>query len=142
MAATGIIDGGDIIVAVESAVPGTFTPIAHSTSCKITTSSSFRERRTKDTNGKEKAFDETETTISVEALTIYGSYSYFDLKEKQLSGAVLNVKYAPKTEDTGDRYEEGLFFIESLERSDNVAEDSKVSVTFTQKEKPEVKTVA
>lgn len=144
MANTGIIDGGDILVYVQTATTPSvvWTPIAHSTSCKISTSSSFRERRTKDTNGKEKAFDETETSISVEALTIYGSYSYFDIETKQLAGEKLKIKYSPKSsmEDSGDRYIEGDFFIESCERNDNVAEDSTMSVTFTQAAKPEIKT--
>jgi len=142
MANTGIIDGGDIILSVEQSTPGTFLAIGHSTSCKISTSTSFRERRTKDTNGKERAPDETDTQISVESLTLYDGYSYFDLKEKQLAKEQVNLKYSPKAEEAGDKYEEGIFFIESLERNDAVAEDSSMSVTFSQKETPEIKTVS
>jgi hypothetical protein len=141
MAKTGIVDGGDIVVFIDKAGDGTFVPIAHGESCKISTSTSFRERRTKDTNGKEREADETDTNVSVEALTIYGSYSYFDLKEKQLAKAKLKLKYAPETEEAGDRYEEGMFFIDSLDRSDKVGEDSKVSVSFVQAAQPEIKTV-
>ena len=140
MAKTGIIDGGDIVVLVEAG--GTFKPIGHSESCKISTSTSFRERRTKQTNGKERQADETDTNVAVESLTLYGSYSYFDLKEKQLAKEKLKIKYAPETEEAGDRYEEGMFFIDSLDRSDKVGEDSKVSVSFVQASQPEIKTVA
>lgn len=142
MANTGIIDGGDILVFVETATDA-WTAIGHATSCKISTSTSFRERRTKDTNGKESAPDETETSINVEALTLYDGYSYFDMLEKQLNKEMLKVKYAPKDSiaQVDDKYIEGNFWVESCERSDNVAEDSTVSVSLKQQETPAVKTV-
>lgn len=139
MAKTGIVDGGDIVVLVEDS--GTFKPIGHSESCKIGTSTSFRERRTKETNGKERQADETDTNVSVEALTLYGAYSYFDLKAKQYAKESLKLKYAPSTEEEGDRYEEGMFFIDSCDRTDKVGEDSKVSISFVQAAQPEIKTV-
>lgn len=136
----GIVDGGDVIASVKKE-GGEYGAVGHSTSCKISTSTSFRERRTKDTNGKERAPDETDTQISIEALTLYDGFSYYDLKAIQLAGESVSLKYAPKAEAEGDKYEEGEFYIESLERSDSVAEDSTMSVTFTQKEKPEIKAV-
>ncbi|RKE02306.1 phage tail tube protein [Marinifilum flexuosum] len=142
MSNTGIIDGGDILVYVETAAD-TWTAIGHATSCKLGGSTSFRERRTKDTNGKESAPDETETQISVEALALYDGYSFFDMYEKMLAKEMLKIKYAPKDSvaQTGDKYVEGNFWIESCERNDNVAEDSVVSIAFKQKETPTVKTV-
>lgn len=139
MAKEGIVDGGDVIASVKKD-GGNYSAVGHATSCKISTSTSFRERRTKDTNGKERAPDETDTQISIESLTLYDGFSYFDLKAIQLAGEAVSLKYAPKVEEVDDKYEEGEFYIESLERSDSVAEDSTMSVTFTQKAKPEIKT--
>jgi len=139
MPKTGIVDGGDILASIKKE-GGSYEAVGHGTSCKISTSTSFRERRTKDTNGKERYPDETDTQISVESLTLYDGFSYYDLKAIQLAGVAVSVKYAPKVEEAGDKYEEGEFYIESLERSDAVAEDSTMSVTFSQKAKPEIKT--
>lgn len=133
-AQTGIIDGGDIIVAIDA------TAIAHSTSCKISTSTSFRERRTKDTAGTQRVPDEVTTGISVESLTTYGTYSYFDLLAKQKAKAAVLIKYKPKVAQEGDQFLEGNFYIESLERNDPVAEDSTMSVSFVPEIEPELKT--
>lgn len=140
---TGIIDGGDILVYVETSTD-VWEAAAHGTTCKISTSTSFRERRTKDTDGKESAPDETETTISVEALTLYDDFSYFDFLEKQLAKEKLKLKYSPSDDvvQAGDKYVQGYFYIESCERSDSVAEDSTMSISFKQQSTPGIVTVA
>jgi hypothetical protein len=138
MAKTGIVEGGDIIVYID--VAGTPTAIAHQSECSIEHKTSFKERRTKQTNGKERSPDENDTTISVSSLTTYDGYSYFDLRAKQLAKESLLIKYSYETEAVDDKYEEGDFFIESLKRADNEGDDSKMDVTFVQKSEPQVKT--
>lgn len=140
MAKEGIIDGGDIVVFAD--VEGTPTAIAHQTECSIDHKTSFRERRTKATNGTERAPDSNDTTISVSSLATYDGYSYYDLRSKQLAKESLLIKYSLETgEEVGDKYEEGDFFIESLKRSDAEGDDTKVDVTFVQKSDPQVKSV-
>ncbi|MBL4828468.1 MAG: hypothetical protein JKY55_01025 [Aliivibrio sp.] len=140
MPKTGIIDGGDIVVFID--IAGTPTAIAHQSECSIDHKTNFRERRTKATNGTERAPDSNVTTISVSSLATYDGYSYFDLRSKQIAKESLLIKYSLETgEETGDKYEEGDFFIESLKRADNEGDDTKVDVTFVQKAEPQVKSV-
>lgn len=138
MSKEGIIEGGDILVYID--VAGTPTAIAHQTECSIEHKTTFKERRTKQTAGKERRPDETDTTISVSSLATYDGYSYYDLRAKQKAKESLLIKYSYETEEVGDKYEEGDFFIESLKRADNESDDSKVDVTFVQKAEPEIKT--
>ncbi len=138
MSRQGIVDGGDIIVYID--VEGTPVPIAHQSECSIEHKTNFRERRTKQTNGKERFPDETDTTISVSSLTTFDGFSYMDLRAKQAAKEHVHIKYSLETEETGDKYEEGDFYIESLKRADNEGDDSKMDVTFVQKAEPQVMT--
>lgn len=151
---TGIIDGGDILLYVETAT-GVWTPVAHCTECSINHSTEIRKRMTKDTgkSAQKKAGEQT-TTINVSSLTTYGSYGYFDLRALQLAGTEVTLKYSGRptldvtdgkaevAEQVGDKYEEGLFIITSIERNDAKNADSTMKASFENSGLPEVKTVA
>lgn len=153
---TGIIDGGDIMLYVNTGTSETpvWTPGAHCTEHKITHSTEVRKRLTKDT-GKfsEKIAGEQTTTISVTALTTYGSHSYFELRALQVAGDPVLLKYSGRpaadvtagkaevAEEVGDKYEEGLFLITSLERNDAKNADSTMTAQFENSGAVEVKTV-
>ncbi len=140
-----IINGGDVLVSIlvgETEDDQEFVPIAHQTECSIEHKTNFRERRTKDTKGKERFPDETDSTISVSALNVYGEYSYFDLRKIQVSRKAVLIQYCMDSATlSSGKYEEGWFYIESLKRSDNEGDDSKVDVTFVQKEEPKLEGV-
>ncbi len=139
-----IINGGDVLVYAEfpdGSGPGEteLAPIAHQTECSIEHKTNFRERRTKQTKGKERFPDETDTTISVSSLVVYGDYSYFDLRKKQKLKEPLYIEYLKgDSDDEGAKFESGHFYIESLKRSDNEGDDGKVDVTFVQASEPEI----
>lgn len=151
---TGVIDGGDILVYVET-VPETWTPAAHCTECSIQNSTEVRSRSTKDT-GKfdEKRAGKQSSTISVSALATYDTFSYFDLRALQLAGTPVKLKYSGRptadatagkatvAEQVGDKYEEGMFIITSVERNDKKDEDSTMSASFESSGAVEIKTVA
>lgn len=153
----GIINGGDIMVYVNTgteAVP-VWTPTAHATEHKISHSTEVRKRKTKDT-GKtsQKKAAEQSTTITIAALATYGAHNYFELRQLQLDGAEVMLKYSGRpeadvtagkceiAEQVGDQYEQGKFIITSLERTDPNDADSTMSATFENSGLPEIKTVA
>ncbi len=140
----GIINGGDILVYLEFAYGSgpddtEVAPIAHQTECTIEHKTTFRERRTKKTKGKERFPDETDTTISVSSLVVYDDYSYFDLRKKQKQKEAVYLEYSiDSSTHQNPKHEKGYFYIESLKRSDNEGDDSKLDVTFVQREEPEI----
>lgn len=153
---TGIIDGGDILVYVNTGtdVAPVWSPAAHCTECSIQNSTEIRKRSTKDT-GKfaEKRAGEQTTTISVSALATYGDFNYFSLRSLQLAGAAVKVKYSGRpaadvtagkaitAEQVGDKYEEGMFIINSVERNDAKDADSTMTAQFENSGAVEIKTV-
>jgi hypothetical protein len=154
---TGIIDGGDILVYVNTGtvLSPTWTPVAHCTECSISHSTEIRKRMTKDTGkSSEKKAAEQTTTINVSALRTYGAYNYFDLRAIQLAGTEVQLKYSGRpaadlaaglvevAEQVGDKYEEGMFIITSLDSTDAKNADSTMKATFENSGLPEVKTVA
>lgn len=154
---TGIIDGGDIMLHVNTGTSETpvWTPGAHCTEHKISHSTEIRKRLTKDT-GKfsEKRAGEQTTTITVSALATYDGYGYFDLRALQLAGTPVLLKYSGRpsadvtagkaevAEKAGDKYEQGLFLITSLERTDAKNADSTMTASFENSGTIEVKTVS
>lgn len=154
---TGIIDGGDIMLYVNTGTSETpvWTPGAHCTEHKISHSAEIRKRLTKDT-GKfsQKRAGEQTTTITVSALTTYGSHSYFELRALMLAGTPVLLKYSGRpaadvtagkaevAEQAGDKYEQGEFLIASLERTDAKNADSTMSATFENSGEIEIKTVS
>ncbi len=154
---TGIIDGGDIMLYVNTGTAETpvWSAAAHCTEHKISHSTEVRKRLTKNT-GKfsEKRAGEQSTNITVSALTTYGTYSYFELRALQLAGVPVMLKYSGRpaadvtakeaelAEQIGDKYEEGQFIISSLERNDAKNADSTMTASFENSGEVEVKTVA
>ena len=150
----GVIDGGDILVYVET-VPDTWVPVAHCTECSIQNSTELRSRSTKDTGRfDEKRAGKQGSTISVSALATYDGYNYFDLRALQLAGTAVKLKYSGRpaadvtagkanvAEAVGDKYEEGMFLITSVERNDKKDEDSTMSATFENSGAITIETVA
>jgi hypothetical protein len=154
---TGIIDGGDIMLYVNTGTAQTpvWTAAAHCTEHKISHSTEVRKRLTKDTGRfSEKRAGEQTTNITVTALTTYGTYSYFELRALQLAGVPVMLKYSGRpaadvtaekaeiAEQVGDKYEQGSFLITSLERNDAKNADSTLTAQFENSGEVEIKTVA
>ncbi len=156
MANAGIIDGGDIMVYINTGttISPTWTPVAHATEHSISHKSNLRERVTK-TTGKWKARKAgiNEETITVSALTTYGTYSYFDLLALMEAGTEVELKYSGRPaadvtsgaaevdEEAGDKYRQGFFLIESIDRNDPKDADSTLSATFQSTGEIETKTL-
>lgn len=132
-------NGSDIIVYVNTGTTAvtTWSAVAYSTSHKYSGSSETGERAHKDVANPlwpEKYVKKQSVTITVDSLiTTEADKQSFDLiNEKWKAGEAVQIKYAPKDSKiaAGDKYEQGLFIITSLERNDPTNEDSTLSATF------------
>jgi hypothetical protein len=157
---SGIIDGGDILVYLNTGTDSVpiWAPAFHCTECSIEHSMTLRTRKTKDTGAaSEKRPDELSTTINVSALATYdatGKFNYFSLRAAQLAKSKLMLKYSgrPEADETaglcdiaeavGDFYEKGYFYITKVSRNDKKGEDSTMSATFENTGLPTIETVA
>ena len=132
-----IIEGRDLMLyintAADSATP-TYTPQAAATSHTITYSGETKERVTKDTaNGaySEKKVTKLGVSIKCEALVSFGDTAGYDkLLAVMKSREAVKLKYGFAQEEAGDKYEEGLFVITSLEQTSAAGEDATYSATF------------
>lgn len=132
-----IIEGRDLMLyintAADSATP-TYTPQAAATSHTITYSGETKERVTKDTaNGaySEKKVTKLGVSIKCEALVSFGDTAGYDkLLAVMKSREAVKLKYGFAQEEAGDKYEEGLFVITSMEQSSAAGEDATYSATF------------
>ena len=132
-----IIEGRDLMMYINPASGGatpTYTPQAAATSHTITYSGETKERVTKDTsNGAygEKKVTKLSVSIKCEALVSFGDAAGYDkLLEVMKSREPVKLKYGFTQEQAGDKYEEGLFVITSLEQSSAAGEDATYSSTF------------
>lgn len=131
-----IIEGRDLMLYINtgSEATPTYTPQAAATSHTITYSGETKERVTKDTaNGaySEKKVTKLGVSIKCEALVSFGDAAGYDkllsvMKERE----AVKLKYGFSAEVTGDKYEEGMFIITSLEQSSAAGEDATYSATF------------
>lgn len=132
-----IIEGRDLMLyintAADTATP-TYTPQAAATSHTITYSGETKERVTKDTaNGaySEKKVTKLGVSIKCEALVSFGDTAGYDkLLAVMKSREAVKLKYGFAQEEAGDKYEEGLFVITSLEQTSAAGEDATYSATF------------
>lgn len=132
-----IIEGHDLMLyintAADAATP-TYTPQAAATSHTITYSGETKERVTKDTaNGaySEKKVTKLGVSIKCEALVSFGDTAGYDkLLAVMKSREAVKLKYGFAQEEAGDKYEEGLFVITSLEQTSAAGEDATYSATF------------
>ena len=156
---SGIIDGGDILVYLNTgtAQEPVWSPAFHCTECSIDHSTELRTRKTKDTGqSSQKRAGEQSTTITVLALATYPGtgYNYYSLREKQLAKEEIMLKYAGRpeadvtagkaevAEQVGDKYEQGMFLITKVGRSDKKGDDSTMTTTFENSGDVTVETVA
>lgn len=141
-----IIEGRDLMLYVNTSTNAapSYTPQAAATSHTITYSGETKERITKDTgNGaySEKKVTKLSVSIKCEALTSYGDAAGYDkLLEVYKNREPVMLKYGFAQEVEGDKYEEGLFVITSLEQSSPAGEDSTYSATFENSGPVETKT--
>lgn len=132
-----IIEGRDLMLyintAADAATP-TYTPQAAATSHTITYSGETKERVTKDTaNGaySEKKVTKLGVSIKCEALVSFGDTAGYDkLLAVMKSREPVKLKYGFSQEQSGDKYEEGLFVITSMEQTSAAGEDATYSATF------------
>ncbi len=132
-----IIEGRDLMLYINTATNGTnpvYTPQAAATSHTITYSGETKERVTKDTgNGaySQKKVTKLGVSIKCEALVSFGDAAGYDrLLSVMKSREAVKLKYGFAQEESGDKYEEGLFVITSLEQSSAAGEDATYSATF------------
>lgn len=144
-----IIEGRDLMMYINTASGGatpTYTPQAAATSHTITYSGETKERVTKDTaNGAygEKKVTKLSVSIKCEALVSFGDAAGYDkLLEVMKSREPVKLKYGFTQEQTGDKYEEGMFVITSLEQSSAADEDATYSATFDNSGAVETRTKA
>jgi hypothetical protein len=129
--------------------------VAHATEHSQSHKSNLRERVTKQTGPfKGRKAGVQEATITVNALTTYDSYSFNDLLALKIAGTAVTIKYSGRptadvtaktaelAEATGDKYVEGLFLIESLDRNDAMDADSTITATFQSAGAVEIKTIS
>ncbi|MCD8271047.1 MAG: phage tail protein [Parabacteroides sp.] len=142
-----IIEGRDLMMYINTATGGstaTYTPQAAATSHTITYSGETKERVTKDTaNGAygEKKVTKLSVSIKCEALVSFGDAAGYDkLLEAMKSREPVKLKYGFSQEESGDKYEEGLFVITSLEQTSAAGEDATYSATFENSGAVETKT--
>lgn len=131
------IEGRDIMLCVNTGVSDeapTYTPTAAATSHSISYSGETKERVTKDSGGgawSEKRVTKLSVNIKVDALVVFNADCGYDkLLEIMKSRKPVLLKYGYKEEETGDTYEEGLFVITSLEKTDSAEDDSTYSASF------------
>lgn len=147
MAKTGVIEGKDLMLYVNTAATDTnptYTPQAHATSHKVSFNAETKDRKTKD-SGKwsEKVISSKAVSISAEALQSYdGTLNKDKLIELWMAENPVLLKYSYKTEATGDVYYEGKFLITSVEDSSPSGEDATYSVNFESTGPVEKKTKA
>lgn len=144
-----IIEGRDLMMYINTASGGatpTYTPQAAATSHTITYSGETKERVTKDTaNGAygEKKVTKLSVSIKCEALVSFGDAAGYDkLLEVMKSREPVKLKYGFTQEQAGDKYEEGMFVITSLEQSSAADEDATYSATFENSGAVETRTKA
>lgn len=144
-----IVEGRDLMMYINTASGGatpTYTPQAAATSHTITYSGETKERVTKDTaNGAygEKKVTKLSVSIKCEALVSFGDAAGYDkLLEVMKSREPVKLKYGFTQEQAGDKYEEGMFVITSLEQSSAADEDATYSATFENSGAVETRTKA
>jgi len=156
MANTGIVNGGDILVYMNTgtAISPVWTAIGHATEHSMSIKTELRDRVTKDTGAwRSRKAGIMDATINIGALTTYDGYGYNDLLALFKTRASVLVKYAGRlaadvtagtaevAETSGDKYEEGSFIIESVDRTDAANTDSTFSVALQSDGELETKTV-
>lgn len=110
--------------------------IGGSTSHSVSTSAETKSRSTKDVSGKwdEKTVTKLSQTVKLDALVLTDpeKYSYDDLMALMKAGEPVKLRYGKKKESLaeGDKSEEGMYVITSLERNDPANDDSTLSATF------------
>lgn len=125
-----VVHGGDIMLFSDEGDSDSpdWQPFAHATSHTITHSMNTNEISSKDTGRwtKTKPGKHGVSTIEVQGLHTWDGFGYFDLKEKKdnqekvmfkLSGRETDDEdYIERTEEEGDKYEEGSGYITNLSR--------------------------
>ena len=110
--------------------------IGGSTSHNVSTSAETKSRSTKDVSGKwdEKTVTKLSQTVKLDALVLTDTekYSYDDMMALMKAGEPVKLRYGKKKESLaeGDKSEEGMYVITSLERNDPANDDSTLSATF------------
>ena len=143
------IEGRDLMLFVdtsEGSGQAVWTPTAAATSHTISYSGETKERVTKDTdNGafSQKTVTKLSVSITCEALTTFDADMGYDkLLEIMKKREAVKLKYGFTQEATGEKYEEGLFVITSLEQTSPADDDATYTATFENTGNVETKTVA
>lgn len=133
-----ILEGRDLMLYINTAESGsatpTYTPQAAATSHTITYTGEAKERITKDSAAgaySEKKVTKLGVSIKCEALVSFGDTAGYDkLLSIMKKCETVKLKYGFAQEQAGDKYEEGLFVITSIEQTSAAAEDATYSATF------------
>lgn len=129
-AGSGYRDGTDLILGIV--ISNQFTPLGHSTGCKISDSSETGERTTKEQatgKWKEKYVKSLAESISADGFVYKGDAAGLPkLKELWMGAKPIKARYQYRNEDT--TYYEGDFIITGLEDDGQAGDDEKYSLTL------------
>lgn len=143
-----ILEGRDLMLYINTEEGTNEAPVyvaqAAATSHTISYSGETKERITKDsTSGaySEKKVTKLSVSIKCEALVSFGDAAgYNKLLEIMKGRQPVKLKYGFAAEETGDKYEEGLFVITSIEQTSAASEDATYSASFENTGAVETKT--
>lgn len=131
-----IIEGRDLMLYINTATSdeAVYVAQAAATSHTITYTGETKERVTKDSASgafSEKKVTKLGVSIKCEALVSFGDTAGYDKLLSIMKGReAVKLKYGFAQEQAGDKYEEGLFVITSLEQTSAAGEDATYSATF------------
>jgi hypothetical protein len=137
MANTGITDGGDLLLYVD--VASTFTLIGEAKSHSLSSKSEIRTRRTKSSSiYAGRKYIGLDATVSTDCLVTYGSYGYWELLALQIAKTKVKLKLAGRVtagkgvaEQSGDKYLEATFVIDSVDINATDGDDASFTASFS-----------
>ncbi|MGQ1889131.1 phage tail tube protein [Thermophagus sp. OGC60D27] len=151
-----VVHGGDVLLYINTGDESTpvWTPVAHATTHSVTHGMSAQEVSSKDTGRHPnlKPGKHNVSTVSIQGLRTYDGYDYFDLKQIFDANQLVHIKlsgrpsddpdYFERTEQAGDKYEEGYGYITELSNENAHDGIATYSCTISINGKTEIKTVS
>jgi len=133
MATTGIVNGTDLFVGIDSTAGGggtTFVALTHATSANITFNMETREATTKDSAGYTEVLEGLRSvTIDTEAMTaLDATFGYEELFALWEDRTLFNLEFG--TAATGDTVYQVKGYLTSLAVSSGVEDSSTFSASF------------
>ena len=133
MATTGIVNGTDLLVSIDTTAGGagtTFVPITFSTSASISFNMETREASNKDSQGFKQSLEGQQSlTIDAEALVaLDGTLNFEELYALWNARRLMNLEFGTAT--SGDTVYQVKGYMTSLSVSSGVEDSSTFSASF------------